>query len=99
MKKLISLLLIAFFFSGCKFVHRMDVEQGNIITQDKVNQLHPGMSMSEVKRLMGNPVMQNIFTPERIEYVYTMQKGHAKLKERRIICIFRGDILKEVMEF
>lgn len=100
MKKLISLVLIGFVLSGCSLfrLHKMEIEQGNIITQEKVNQLRPGMNEAEVKDIMGNPVLVNIFSPDRLDYVYTLQKDYNKRYERRVICLFRSHVLKEVIE-
>lgn len=100
MKKLISLTLIALILSSCSLfrIHKMDIEQGNIITQEKIDQLRPGMSEMQVKEIMGTPVLINMFSPNRVDYVYTLQQGYSKMQERRVTCIFRGTILKEVIE-
>lgn len=85
--------------SGCSFfrVHKMDVVQGNIFTPEQVSQLHPGMSEMEVKDIMGMPVIMNIFTPGRMDYVYTYQPGYGDKIEKRVICIFYNGQLKEVV--
>ncbi|RDI48049.1 outer membrane protein assembly factor BamE [Aquicella lusitana] len=99
MKKLISLVLISFFVTGCFFrVHKIDVDQGNIITEENVRELHKGMSQSQVKEIMGNPVLVNIFTPERMDYVYTLQKGHEKMSEKRLTLVFRRGTLQEIIQ-
>jgi outer membrane protein assembly factor BamE len=99
MKKIIPVALIGFFLSSCSLFHvsKMEVEQGNVITNDKISQLHQGMTEDDVKNVMGNPVLVNIFTPDRIEYIYTFQKGHCNRLEKRVTCIFRNNILKEVI--
>lgn len=99
MKKIISLTLIALLLSGCSFLrpHKMDVEQGNVYNQEEVSQLKPGMSQSQVKSIMGNPVLENIFDDNRLEYVYTFQPGYGKRTEKRVICIFQNSRLKEIL--
>lgn len=99
MKKIISLTLIALLLSGCSFLrpHKMDVEQGNVYNQEEVSQLKPGMSQSQVKNIMGNPVLENIFDDNRLEYVYTFQPGYGKRVEKRVICIFQNGRLKEIL--
>lgn len=99
MKKIISFVLIAFILSGCTVfrIHKMDIEQGNIILQEKVDKLQPGMSESEVKEIMGQPVLVNVFSPNRIEYVYTNQIAYHRMYTRRVTCIFKNNILKEVI--
>ncbi|MBV9576744.1 MAG: outer membrane protein assembly factor BamE, partial [Gammaproteobacteria bacterium] len=71
-------LLILMTLSSCNLVHKADIEQGNMITADKVQQLHPGMTEAEVAEIMGNPVLKNIFSIHRVDYVYTLQKGHGR---------------------
>ena len=98
MKKLISLALISILFSGCSIfsVHKRDIVQGNIITQEEVSRLHTGMTTSQVKDVMGNPVLENIFTANRIEYVYTFKEGYKDTIEKRLTLIFKGGRLKEI---
>lgn len=91
MKKIIPLIiLMSFVFSGCSLfqVHKLDIEQGNIITQENVSRLHIGMTEAQVKQVMGNPVLLNIFSPNRLDYVYTFQAGHGERTEKRLTLIF-----------
>ena len=99
MKKIISLVLMGFILSGCSFfrLHKMDVEQGNVITQDMVSQLHPGMSETQVINVMGNPTLKNIFSPNRLDYIYTFQPGYGKRVEKRVVCIFYHSRLQQVI--
>lgn len=98
MKKTISLLLLASLLSSCSLfrTHKMDIEQGNVISQQDVSRVHVGMSESQVKAILGQPLLVNIFTPGRIDYVYTIQKGHDPLVETRVICVFRNGRLAEI---
>lgn len=99
MKKIISLTMIFSFLllSGCFLrVHKLDVEQGNIITQENLSKLNTGMSETQVKDIIGNPLLINIFTPERIDYVYTMQKGYQTMVVKRITLIFQNGRLTEI---
>lgn len=99
MKKIIFLFLLSTILTGCSFFrpHKLDVEQGNVITQREVSKLKPGMTRSEVKAVMGNPLLANLFTPNRIDYVYTFQPGGRSMQEKRVICIFHNGILQRVI--
>ncbi|OGT35079.1 MAG: hypothetical protein A3F11_07680 [Gammaproteobacteria bacterium RIFCSPHIGHO2_12_FULL_37_14] len=101
MKKILLLtsILLAFMFSGCSLfrVHKLDIEQGNVITQENIAQLHQGMSEAEVKSIMGNPILINVFTPERLNYVYSYKKGYEKMATQRVILIFQRGRLQEIM--
>ncbi len=82
--------------SGC--VHKMNIQQGNIIEQDSVNKLHKGMSQEEVRALLGSPVLINTFRDNREDYVYTNKPGYGKGTEKNITLIFQGDQLREISQ-
>lgn len=98
MKKMTALLLIVSILSGCSIfrTHKLDVDQGNIVTPTDVNELHRGMSVSEVKDILGEPVLINVFGKNSLEYVYTYQKAYHKMNEQRIILIFQNGRLRQI---
>jgi outer membrane protein assembly factor BamE len=100
MKKMLTLALIGFILSGCSLfrTHKLDIEQGNIITQENVSRLHLGMTQDQVKGVMGNPVLVNIFTPNRIDFIYSFQPGYGRLTVQRITCIFQQGRLREILK-
>jgi outer membrane protein assembly factor BamE len=100
MKKIISFILIASTLSGCSVFrpHKTEVAQGNIISQQEVNQLHHGMSESQVKAIMGTPLLVNVFTPSRVDYVYTIQEGYNDRQTQHLTCIFRNGRLQEIVK-
>jgi outer membrane protein assembly factor BamE len=97
MKKIISLIFLSSLLSGCFIVHKMNIEQGNVFNQAEVSRLHPGMSREQVKEIMGNPVMVNIFSNNREDYVYTNQPGHENITIKRVTCVFEGGRLAEII--
>ena len=94
MKKIFALFAALCTLSAC--VHKMDIEQGNIITQDRVNKLHPGMTVTEVKDVVGTPMLINTFDNNRIDYVYTYQPGRGERTEKYITLNFRNNRLQEI---
>ena len=54
-------------------VHRITVQQGNVITQQMIDKLRPGMTKSQVKFVLGNAVIDHGLENERWDYVYTIQ--------------------------
>lgn len=76
--------------SSCSYfsIRKPIIEQGNIITPEAVSQLHTGMSPDQVTAIMGTPVISNIFTPNRLEYIYTYQDGMTPRQEKRVTCLF-----------
>lgn len=97
MFKNLGCLALILSLSGCMFIHKQDIQQGNIISADKVNQLHAGMSEPQVREIMGTSVLSNIFTPDRIDYVYTYQPGHGYMTVTRVALIFEHGKLKEIV--
>jgi outer membrane protein assembly factor BamE len=84
--------------SGCAnwefpWVYRLNVDQGNIITQDKVNQLKPGMSREQVKFVMGSPLLTDTFHDERWDYLYTLRDRDGETTEQRLSVFFANEKL------
>jgi len=74
---LISLLLVSFTANtACSLrmpkIHRLMVQQGNVVTQEMIDQLKPGMTKEQAEFIMGRPVIQNPFNKDRWDYVYTI---------------------------
>lgn len=81
--------------AGCSFpgVYKIDVQQGNVVTQEMVNQLRPGMTTRQVRFIMGSPLIQDTFHPERWDYLYSMKAGHQEREQERVILTFENDVL------
>lgn len=74
--------------TGCSFpgVYKVDIQQGNIVSQDMVDMLEPGMTRSQSRFVMGTPMITDTFHPERWDYVYTIQPGGgSRLQERQTL--------------
>ena len=74
-------------------VHKITVQQGNVITQDMIDQLKPGMTRSQVAYVMGEPVFRNSFDESRWDYVYTVEVPGIFQDERRVSLYFENDLL------
>ncbi len=96
MQKIFILVTTLLLLTGC--VHKIDIQQGNIIEQDKVNKLHTGMSKGEVETLMGTPVLINTFNDNRVDYVYTMKRGSNARTEKSVILTFQENRLRNISE-
>ena len=88
------LLVITLLFSGC--VRKITIEQGNIMTPEMVNQLHTGMTISEVRNIMGSPVLMNTFRDNRVDYVYTLKPGRKPRTEKYVTLIFENERLAKI---
>jgi outer membrane protein assembly factor BamE len=76
--------------AGCSFpgVYKIDIQQGNVVTQDMIDQLRPGMTRRQVRFIMGNPMLVDTFHPNRWDYLYSMQQGGARRQQERISVFF-----------
>ena len=78
---------------GFPGVYRINVEQGNIVTQEMVEQLKPGMSRRQVRFILGTPLLEDPFNQARWDYPYVKRNGNEVLDEARLMVYFDGDKL------
>jgi outer membrane protein assembly factor BamE len=100
MRTLLITLAIAC-LSACSFVgfpgvYKIDVEQGNIVTQEMADQLKPGMSRRQVRFILGTPLVEDTFNQDRWDYPYVKRNGNNILSEASLTVLFEGDSLVEV---
>ncbi len=74
-------------------IYRIDINQGNIFTQDMVNQLKPGMTKRQVAFVMGNPLVEDDFHKNRWDYIYSNEPGDEARVEKKLTVIFHNDQL------
>ena len=74
-------------------VYRIDVQQGNVLDQDMLNKLRPGMDRDQVRFIMGTPGVEDPFHKDRWDYIYTNAKGGSDRERRHIVVYFKDDKL------
>lgn len=81
--------------TACSFpgVYKLDVQQGNIISQDMVNQLKPGMSKRQVRYIMGTPLLMDSFNDNRWDYFYSLKNADDEYSQERLTLYFSDDKL------
>lgn len=99
----LAFLALSLLLSGCgnnfgfPGVYRINVEQGNIVTSDMIEQLQPGMTRRQVRFILGTPLIEDTFHPDRWDYRYTLRNGIDTLEENRLTVFFEGDELVNVV--
>ncbi|MEC9284951.1 MAG: outer membrane protein assembly factor BamE [Pseudomonadota bacterium] len=82
---------------GCSIsiprVHKVAVQQGNILNQSMVDKLKPGMTRTQVAYVMGRPVIINTFDPDRWDYVFTIEVPGQFNETTRMSLFFENDVL------
>lgn len=78
MKRLLPLLFLAHALTGCAGygVHRIDLQQGNLITQEQFAKVKTGMSRLEVRNILGTPLLQDTFNPNRWDYFFSDDRNN-----------------------
>lgn len=76
---------------GVPFVHKIDIQQGNVVTQEMVAQLRLGMNKKKVRFVMGTPIIQDTFHASRWDYIYTFHEGGGGTERRLITTVFNED--------
>ncbi len=71
--------------------YRMEIQQGNFVSQEMVSQLKPGMTKEQVRFVMGTPLITDSFHANRWDYVFRRQRANSKELEQRNIAVFFED--------
>lgn len=89
---LIALSLIT--LQGCSFpgVYKLNVQQGNIVTQEMLDQLRPGMTKKQVHFVLGNPVVSNIFNDSAESYLYSYQREGTDTQSQTIVIRYQDGL-------
>jgi outer membrane protein assembly factor BamE len=73
--------------------YRMEIQQGNYVTQEMVSQLKPGMTKDQVRFILGTPMVNDIFHPDRWDYVYWREQANGTREQRKLIVLFENGAL------
>ncbi|MFT5395544.1 MAG: outer membrane protein assembly factor BamE [Gammaproteobacteria bacterium] len=101
MNKLVILFISLIFLSACTksfdggyevpLLYKVDIQQGNVIEQEMLDRLKPGMDQNQVKFIMGTPVLIDPFHNNRWEYIFSYQKGGGVREQRHLTLHFDED--------
>ena len=76
--------------AGC--VYRIDIQQGNLLEEEAIDQVEIGMTRSQVRFLLGTPMVADTFHQDRWDYMYYFRRGRSRDIQRRwAIVTFEGD--------
>jgi outer membrane protein assembly factor BamE len=82
-------------FGGCA-IHTPDVQQGNVLEPDVLAQLHTGLTKKQVRFLMGTPIIQDPFHPQRWDYVYWLKAHNKPPVQHRVTVFFDNDVVSRL---
>ena len=75
--------------SGC--VYRASMSQGNLIKQEDLDQVEVGMTMTQVRFLLGTPMIDDPFSRNRWDYVYYLKIGRKDAGQKRWVSVYFAD--------
>ena len=99
---------LAFTLAGCSFsqlnlpelkiprVYKLSIQQGNVITQEMVDRLKPGMTRNQVEFVMGKPVLADPFKQDQWVYVYTLEVPDYFIQKFKMVLTFEDDTLATI---
>lgn len=72
--------------------YKIDIQQGNVLTQEMVSQLKPGQTRDQVRFLLGTPLVADVFHQQRWDYVYSYRNGQTgKVESRKFTTFFDNE--------
>lgn len=90
---LLIVLLLSALATGCNLLYKPDVQQGVLLTPEMLANLKPGMTKRQVRLLLGSPPVNDVFHPERWDYLYSVKKAGEKVAPQHLALYFRNDTL------
>jgi outer membrane protein assembly factor BamE len=100
----VALGITALMLSGCAGfgVHRIDIQQGNLVTQEQLAKVKTGMSRLDVRNALGTPLLQDVFNGNRWDYYFSLDQatkygpfGRDK-KEFKVTISFESDKVAKI---
>lgn len=96
MRQLLTSFLIgaSLALAGCAdmfSIHKLDIQQGNALSEEAVAKVKPGMSTAQVEFILGRPVLSDPFHAERWDYVYYLKRADTPAQRARVTVYFEGD--------
>jgi outer membrane protein assembly factor BamE len=86
--------------SGCSSVvglvtpYKIDIQQGNVVTREQAQALQPGMSRTQVRDILGSPLLTSVFHADRWDYVFTFRRQGQEPQQRKLAVFFKADVLE-----
>ena len=76
--------------------YRMELVQGNVITQELLARVRPGLNRRQVRDLLGTPLLTDVFHGNRWDYVFAIERQGRPAQRRNIVLRFDGDVLASI---
>lgn len=96
LSKIVSTAAVCLILGACAAAYRIDIQQGNLITDKQIAQLEPGMTKREVRYVLGTPLVVDPFHENRWDYFYSLDARGQDLVQRRVTIVFENDLMDRI---
>lgn len=76
--------------------YKIDIVQGNFVSREQAAALKEGMSRTQVRDILGTPLLTSIFHADRWDYVFTFKRQGVASQARRVTVFFKDDVLAKI---
>ena len=76
--------------------YKIDIVQGNFVSQEQAAAVQPGMSRAQVRDILGTPLLTSVFHADRWDYVFTFKRQGVEPQARKVTAYFKGDVLERL---
>ena len=85
---------LSFALTGCGLVYKMEINQGNYVTQDMVAKLKEGQTRQQVRLALGTPTTESLFHKDRWDYAYSLERRGKQITSHKLTVLFADEKLK-----
>lgn len=90
-------IFVLFTLNGCGLIYKQNIQQGNAIEQDDLDELYEGMNKRQVLFVLGTPSIMDPFHQDRWDYVQTFSRRGSPMIQRTVTLHFEDDLLTEII--
>lgn len=94
MQRILIYAIIPVILAAC--AHKIDIQQGSVVTEEALSLLQPGAESRQVRQLLGTPMLADPFHPDRWDYYYSLKAGNKILERYRATLFFSNDRLVRI---
>ncbi len=96
LRNLITAAICILLSTGCGLIYKQNIQQGNALEQDDLDELYIGMNQRQVLFVLGTPSVKDPFNPDRWDYVQTFSRRGNDPVMRTVTLRFEDGLLTEI---
>ncbi|MFN3785630.1 MAG: outer membrane protein assembly factor BamE [Thiothrix sp.] len=95
-KPIISLTIAAFVMLGGCGTYKMEIQQGNYITQQELARVQRGMTAEQVRAILGTPLLQDNFHKDRWDYTFYLKARDGSIQRSNVTVLFQHNVVSDI---